>query len=232
MLRHIRLLVFDLDYLIFDCSLLKVRALRQTLISFADAIPQSICLPDAVDVEGGFRRRGFRWTQFLEIGLDEEQLGQLQHGFGIHEDRLIEAGVGQLYPGVADFLARCKQEGMALALGAEARRDYLLAVSDRHQLEGLFEISLCTEEYGAGGADEMLEEIMQHVEVNPSETLALGTRPPFFQAARNLDILTIGCGWGIRQLDGLQDADLQAPTLAQLYPAIHQADEIAAQHLY
>ncbi len=231
MLQQIRLLILDLDYLTFDCSLLKIRALRQSLISFADAIPQSVRLPDAVDVEGGFLLHGFRWTQFLEIGLDEEQIADLQRAYGIHENRLIEAGVGQLFPGVADFAARCRKEGMTLALGAEASRDYMLAVSDRHRLEDLFEISFCTEEFGVGSSDEMLEEIMHHAEVNPSETLVLGTRPSFFQSAHNLDVLSIGCGWGIRQHDGLEEADLQSVALARLYPTIQKADELAAQYL-
>jgi phosphoglycolate phosphatase-like HAD superfamily hydrolase len=188
-------------------------------------------LPDAVDVEDGFLMHGFRWTQFLDIGLDEEQLSDLQRAYGIHENRLIEAGVGQLYPGVIDFAARCRQEGVAMALGAEASRDYMLAVNDRHQLEDMFEISLCTEEFGVGSGDEMLQEIMHHAEVNPSETLVLGTRSSFFQSAHNQDILTTGCGWGIRRHDGLQDADLQALTLAQLFPTIQKADELAAQYL-
>jgi len=174
---------------------------------------------------------GFRWMQFLEIGLNEEQLAQLQQAYGIHEDRLIEAGVGQLYPGLADFAARCKQGGIALALGAEASRDYLLAVSDQRQLEDLFEISFCTQEFGVGSVDEMLMEIMCYAEVNPSETLVFGTRPAFFQAAHNLDVLTIGCGWGIRQHRELEDADFRALTLAQLYPAIQKADILSAQHL-
>ena len=231
MLRHIRLLVLDLDYLLFDCSLLKLRALRQSMISFADAIPQSVRLPDAVDVEEGFRIHGCRWMQFLDIGLNEEQLVELRQAYGVHEDRLIEAGVGQLYPGLADFIARCKQRGIAFALGAEASRDYLLAVSDQHRLNDLFEISLCTEEFGLGSTDEMLDEIMHYAEVNPSETLVLGTLPIFFQSAHNLDVLSIGCGWGIRQHQGLQDADFQALTLAQLYPLIQKADELAAQNL-
>ncbi len=231
MLRQIRLLVFDLDYLVFDCSLLKVRALRQSLISFADAIPQSVRLPDPVDVEGGFRSHGFRWTQFLEIGLDEEQLADLQRAYGIHQGRLIEAGVGQPFPGVSDFAARCRREGMTLALGADASRDYMLAVSDRHRLDDLFQISLCIEEFGVGSADEMLDEIMHYAEVNPSETLVLGTRPSFFQSAHNLDILSIGCGWGIRQHDGLEEADLQTLALSQLYPTVQKADELAAQYL-
>lgn len=230
MLRHIRLLVLDLDYLLFDCSSLKVRALRQSMISFADAIPQSIRLPDVIDVEEGFRMHGFRWMQFLDIGLSGEQLGELQQAYGIHEDRLIEAGVGQLYPGLADFIARCKQGGTALALGAEASRDYLLAVSDQHRLEDLFETSLCTEEFSVGSTDEMLDEIMHLAEVNPSETLVLGTLPAFFQSAHNLDVLSIGCGWGIRQHRGLEDADFQALTLAQLYPSIQKVDELAAQY--
>jgi phosphoglycolate phosphatase-like HAD superfamily hydrolase len=231
-LRQIRLLIFDLDYLVYDCALLKVRALRQSLISFADAIPQDIRLPDAADIEEGYRSHGFRWSRFLEIGLNEEQLSDLRQAYRINEGRLIEAGAGSPYPGLADFIARCRTEGVTPALGADASRDYLLAVSDRHRLEGLFQVLLCTEEFGVGSTDEMLEELMHVAEVNPSETLVIGTRPAFFQAAQNLDVLSIGCGWGIRRQEGLQEADLQAFSLAQLPPAILKADELAAQYLY
>ncbi len=231
MLRQIRLLVFDLDYLIFDCSPLKVRALRQSLISFADAIPQNTRLPDAVDVEDGFLTHGFRWIEHIEIGLGEEQMADLRRAYRIQEERLIEAGLGRLYPGVMDLAARCRQEGVGIALGAEASRDYMLSVSERHGLEDLFEISLCTEEFGVGSGAEMLEEIMHHAEVNPSETLALGTRASFFESAHNLDILTAGCGWGIRRHEGLQEADLQTLSLARLLPTIQKADELAGQYL-
>ncbi len=230
MLRHIRLLVSDLDYIVFDCSLLKVRALRQSLISFAETIPHDVRLPDATDAEEGFRLHGFRWTRFLEIGMDEEQLGHLQHAYGIHEERLIQAGVGQIYAGVADLVAQFRRDGASVALGAEASRDYLMTVSDKHGLESLFDMSLCTEEFGSGSADEMLEEIMHYAEVNPSETLVLGTRPSFFDAAHNLDILTIGCGWGVRQHGGLEGSDLRAMTQADLYPAIRKADAFWGQY--
>jgi phosphoglycolate phosphatase-like HAD superfamily hydrolase len=231
LLRHIKLLVFDLDYLIFDCSQLKVRALRQSLISFAETIPQSARLPDSMDAEEGFRLHGFRWTQFLEIGLAEERLAELQQAYRIHEDRLIEAGVGQMYTGMAEFLIDCRRNDVALALGAEASRDYLLSVSDRHEMYSWFATALCTEEYGVGSAREMFEDIMIHAEVNPSETLVLGTRPAFFEAAHNLDLLTVGCGWGLHQQDGLREADLQALTLGRLAPVIREADALAAQYL-
>lgn len=229
-MRHIRLLVFDLDYLVFDCTLLKVRALRQSLISFAETIPQSVRLPDETDAEEGFQTHGFRWTQFLEIGLDEEQRQHLQHAYGIHESRLIESGVGHLYQGICELIATCRSNKIAVALGAEATRDYLMAVSDRHRLDSIFEVILCTEEFGVGGMGEMLEEIMLAAEVNPSETLVLGTRPYSFHAAHNLDVLSIGCGWGIRRHDGLGEADLQSLTLAQLYPAVRKADYLASQY--
>ena len=163
--------------------------------------------------------------------MDEGLLEDLRRAYTIHEERLISSGVGQLYPGVLDFIARCKHEGIVPALGAEASRDYLLAVSEQHGLEDVFEVSLCTEEFGVGSCDEMLAEIMHHAEVNPSECVALGTRPSSFHAAHNLEVLTIGCGWGIRQHGGLHDADLQALTLARLYPAVQRADELSAQYL-
>jgi phosphoglycolate phosphatase-like HAD superfamily hydrolase len=229
-LRQIHLLVFDLDYLIYDCAHMKLQALRQSLISFADAIPQSIRLPDAADIEEDYRAHGFRWSRFLEIGLDEEQSADLRQAYQIHERRLVESGPGRLYPGISDFVAHCRLLGITPAVGADASREYLLAVSDRHALGGLFEILLCAEEFGVGGIEEMLEELMHLAEVNPSETLVLGTRPAFFHAAHNLDILTIGCGWGVRRKDGLQEADLQALSLPQLPPAVEKADELAAQY--
>jgi phosphoglycolate phosphatase-like HAD superfamily hydrolase len=231
-LHQIRLLIFDLDYAIFDCALLKVQALRQSLISLADTIPQSVRLPDAADAEEGFHQHGFRWTRFLEIGLNEETLEHLQQAYRIHEDRLIESSVGRLYPGIEDFVANCRQANIGVAIGAESSRDYLVAVNDRHQLDSLFQFALCTEEFGVGDADEMFGEIMHQAEVNPSEVLALGTRPQFFQAAHNQDVLTIGCGWGIRRQDSLAEADLASPTLAQLFPAIQKADYLASQYSF
>ncbi len=227
MLRQIRLLILDLDYLVFDCALLKVQALRQSLISLSDAIPQSVRLPDSTDAEEGFRKHGFHWIRNLEIGLNEDALDHLQQAYGIHENRLVESGIGRVHQGIEEFIVNCRQLNVAVALGAEASRSYLLAVTDRHQLDSLFQITLCTEEFGAGEAAEMLEEIMHQAEVNPSETLMLGTRPHSFRAARSLDVLTVGCGWGIRGHDGLSEADLQSLTPAQLNPTLQKADALA-----
>jgi phosphoglycolate phosphatase-like HAD superfamily hydrolase len=230
--QHIRLLIFDLDYVVFDCALLKVQALRQSLISLADAIPQSVRLPDAMDAEEGFRTHGFRWPRFLEIGLAEETLEHLQQAYRVYEDRLIESKAGRLFPEIEQLLINCKNQNIATALGAEASRDYLVAASDRLQLDNLFQIALCTEEFGAGDADEMFSEILYQAEVNPSETLALGSRPQFFQAARNYDLLTIGCGWGVRKQDGLAESDFVAPSLSDLANAVEKADRLASQRSF
>jgi phosphoglycolate phosphatase-like HAD superfamily hydrolase len=230
-LRHIRLLILDLDYLIFDCAALKVKALRESLISFADAIPHDVRLPDAMDAEEEFRDHGRHWTQELQLGLDDASMIQLQSDYRIHEERLVSAGAGRIYPGLTGLLAQCRQNGVSAAIGAEASRDYLMVVSDRHDLDNLFEMVYCAEEFGKGSADEMIDEIMSRAEVNRSETLVLGTRPGFFESAHNLDILTIGCGWGLQCHDALGAADLQTPTISQVYPAIVKADGLAAQYL-
>jgi phosphoglycolate phosphatase-like HAD superfamily hydrolase len=229
-LQHIRLLILDLDYLVFDCALLKVQALRNGLIALADSIPQNVRLPDAVDAEEGFRDYGFRWTRHLEIGLDEESLLNLQQAFDLNQARLIEAGVGKVFPGIREFIVSCREAGIGVALGADTSRDYLLSVTEQHQLDGFFEIALCTEEFGIGSTDEIFDEIMHHAQVNSSETLVLGTRPHFFQAAHNLDLLAIGCGWGVHQHGGLAEADLQSLTLSQLYPALQKADDLASRY--
>jgi len=226
-LQHIQLIILDLDYVVFDCSRIKVQALRQSLISLADIIPQNVRLPDATDAEEKFRDHGVQWMQHLELEMGDENLEHLRRAYELHENRLVDAGVGSVFPGLQEFVAECNRQGLSVALGAEATRDYLLSVSDRHQLEAMFQISLCTEEFGAGSSEEMLEEIAHFVEVNSSETLVLGTRPGLFEAAHNLQMLTIGCGWGIQQHKTLAEADLQSLTLAQLYPAIQKADQLA-----
>ena len=231
MLRHIRLLVLDLDYIVFDCARLKIESLRRSLISLAEAIPHDIRLPDAQDAEEGFIEHGFRWTQFLDIGLDEGRMDELQQAYRIHESRLIEAGLGHIYSGIQEFFQGCKSAGLSLALGAEARREYLMAVSDRYELDRFFDLALCTEEYGSGMADEMLDEMMQRLEVNPSETVVLGVRPSLFRAAQNIDIITVGCGWGTHRGELLAAADLQSPSMRHLRPTLLRADELAARHI-
>jgi phosphoglycolate phosphatase-like HAD superfamily hydrolase len=229
-LRRIRLLILDLDYVVFDCAPLKVQALRQSMIALADSIPQSASLPRTADAEEGFREYGRQWIRHLEFGMDEGQLDDLRQTYAVQENRLVESGSGRIYPGIQAFLTQCRQINLATALGADADRNYLVTVSDRFELDGLFRFTLCTEEFGQGGADEMLEEIMRHAEVNPSETLVLGTRPDYFRDARALDILSIGCGWGIQQHSALAEADLQALSLSQLFSAIEKADAICSQN--
>jgi phosphoglycolate phosphatase-like HAD superfamily hydrolase len=229
--RQIQLLIFDLDYLIFDCAALKGKALSESLISFADEIAHDMRLPDDADAEEGFRDHGCRWPRSLRIGLDEANLQQLLYAYRIHEERLATAGAGKIYPGVPELLVRCRKNGASLALGAEASRDYLLAVSDRHGLDDHFEWAFCTEEFGMGSAAEMFAEIMGRAEVNPSETLMLGTRPGFFEAARAVDVLSIGCGWGIHKHEPLGAADLRSLSLSTIYHTIEKADALAARDL-
>ena len=155
----------------------------------------------------------------------------MEQAYGIQETRMINSGAGRVHSGIREFVVKCRQSNLAVALGADARRDYMLAVIDRHELDTLFQFALCTEEFGTGDAAEMLEEIMHQAEVNPSETLALGTRPNFFQSAKSVDIRTIGCGWGIAKHEGLAYADMQSLNLEQLFPAIQKADALALQRL-
>jgi phosphoglycolate phosphatase-like HAD superfamily hydrolase len=228
-LRHIRLLILDLDYLVFDCAQLKAQALRQSMISLANMIPQNVPLPGTVEAETGFLEHGSRWIQHLEIGLDEQSLGDLERAYALHESRLIESDAGKIYPGIEEFLLNCLKADISIALGAEAGRDYLIAVLDRYQLDSTIQVALCAEEFGTGGSGEMILDIMRQTEVNPSETLVLGTRLHTFQAAHALDILTIGCAWGIHQHAGLAEADFQARTVADLFAAITNADSLAFQ---
>lgn len=229
MLRHIRLLILDLDYLVFDCTFLKMQALRESLISLADAIPHELRMPDPEDVEEGFRDYGFRWIAGVAQGGNVSGLDDLENAYRLHEIRLMESGVGSVYSGMNEFIRNCAGQGVLASLGADASRDYLLAVADRHQLDAIFHGTFCTEEFGAGGTDEMFAEILDHAEVHPSEAVALSVRPAVFQAAHALDMLAIGCGWGIRDHRGLAEADLLAPAISHLYAAIKQADDLASE---
>jgi phosphoglycolate phosphatase-like HAD superfamily hydrolase len=227
--QHLRLLILDLDYLVFDCARLKAQALKQSIAALDEAFSLDVELPDGLNVEEAFRSHGFQWIRHFEIGLAEEGQNRLEQTYSIYETRMINSGIGRIHSGIEEFVVGCRQSNLALALGADARRDYMLAVMDRHELDSLFQFALCTEEFGEGDAVEMLEEIMRQAEVNPSETLALGTRPHFFRSAHSVDVRTIGCGWGIGNHDDLAAADMQSANLKQLFPAIQKADSLAFQ---
>jgi phosphoglycolate phosphatase-like HAD superfamily hydrolase len=218
-----------LDHLVYDCAALKARALRESLIPFAESIAHEVNLPDAADAEEGFLLHGSQWIASLSLGLSPEQSHELDRNLRIREQILISSGGGKLYPGMLEFLQSCRQAGVMLALGAEAARDYLLAVCDRHDLDGLFDFAFCSEEFGACGAEEMIEDIIERAEVALSETLVLGTRAEFFQAAKNLNIVTLGCGWGIHERSGIEASDCQALTPSQAFAVIQEIDRIACE---
>ncbi len=228
MLRQIRLVVFDLDYVVLDSVALKTRALRQSLIPFAESLPLDVRLPDLVDIEESFLAEGSRWIRSLDIGFSQDQLIDLEADFRMHEVRFLDAGAARPYPGMADLLSNCREEGLTLALGAEGTREYVMAFCDRNEMDRVFEVAFCTEEFGLGSIDEMLTEIMNHAEVNPSETVVLATRPRFFEAGRDLGILTVGCGWGILGHSALSEADFQSVSLQHALPIIRQADAMSS----
>jgi phosphoglycolate phosphatase-like HAD superfamily hydrolase len=195
----------------------------------ADFVSPDVSLPEIADAESGYRNHGCRWVKHLEIGLDQPCLDDLDRAYALHESRLAESGAGSLFPGMEAFLRGCIKEDVSLALGVDAKRHYLMAILERYQLDSLFQVTVCTEEFGMGDADEMMLEIMCQVEVHPSETLMLGTRPRTFQAARAADIVTIGCGWGIQNLDAIAEADLQCRIIPELNAIIRKADTLAIQ---
>ena len=231
MFQHLRLLILDLDYVVFDCALLKAQALKQCMAALDESFSLDVELPDAMNVEAQFLNHGFRWTHHFEVGLDDEGQERLEQTYAIYETRMIHSGLGRIHTGIEEFIVQCRQSNLAVALGADARREYMLAVMDRFELDSLFQFALCTEEFGSGDAVEMLEEITRQAEVNPSETLALGTRPHYFQSANSVDIRTVGCGWGIGNHDGLAGADMQSSNLKRLFPAIKKADSLAFQRM-
>jgi len=230
MFSHIRLLIFDLDFLVLDAVLLKQKALRQSLLSFADSISPHVRLPVAMDVEAGYLEHGHRWIHSLDVGLNDGELEELDNVYRTRELRLLKSGGGGIFRGLAEAIAKYRTGGLLTALGADATREYLMNVSDSHNMEALFGIALCTAEFGRHGADEMIDEIMCMAEVYPSETLALGTRPAFFRAARSQDVLTVGCGWGLQRHEGLAEADMQSPGLAEMNDAILRADQYHTRH--
>jgi adenosylhomocysteine nucleosidase len=163
------------------------------------------------------------------MGLQDRDLAALEEAYRGQERLLLDTGEGALFPGVERVLAAYRRDGLLLALGAEATRDYLMQVSDQHNMDGTFAFALCTDEFGGGGADEMIDEIMCLAQVHASETLALGTRPAFFRAARGQDVVTLGCGWGLIRHEALAQADLQCLTPDEMNGTILSVDRRLAR---
>ena len=215
MLRRIRLIITDLDQTLFDSHELKLRAFRHALATLSDSIRHDVRLPDAIDLEEVYLGYGHSWPDHVDVGLDDSAALDVGRMCREHMVSFVESGSGRLQPGVLEYLLSCREEGAVLAIGAEAHREYLLAVSDRFGLSDAFECSLCTGEYGTGGADEMLEDALSRCEALAGETVYVGTRPDTLEAARFLGITALVGAWGLHG-EGMQGreepraADVQA----------------------
>jgi len=198
LLRHIRLIITDLDQALFDSHELRTRAFRQALATASDLVSDSPRVPDAVDLEDAYLIYGHSWPECVDVGLGEPVAAEVGRLCQDQMVRFVEAGRGRLQPGVLEYLLSCRESGTLLAIGAEAERAYLLAVCDRFCLSDVFECVLCTGEYGASGADEMFEDILARCEALAGETVYVGARPDTLDAARFLGIRSIVSGWGVQ----------------------------------
>jgi phosphoglycolate phosphatase-like HAD superfamily hydrolase len=222
--RHVRLLVLDLEHVVFDAIPLKLGAVRRAILPVADDIPHSVCLPDGADLEEAYASRGWRWFEAVQLGLPKERLLALEPIVRAEARFLASGEAGRIYPGVMETLGVCRQAGLLLALGADCDRDFMLAVSDRHGFDGVFNFMACAEDYGIGGFSELLEDVAERLEVHASECVYLGTRGVCIEEALALGVATLGCRWGLHCSAVIDCANGQAERPDQLPGLLQEID--------
>ncbi len=188
------LIIFDIDGVLFNSKNLVLESVYRTIRDFEGELRDRILrLPDREKILSGV---GFSNEQFIDnLGL--ELSGEERDYF---RDRLISNEIelmekGELFGGVKKILDDLKGK-IKLAIGSGCKREYLISFLENFDLEYYFDISICSDDVIGGEKKYIIQTIIEHQEVLPSETLYVGDTYSDYIASLNTGIDFVGVLWG------------------------------------
>ena len=204
-LAGIRLVVFDWDGTLID-SEARIVASMETAIAAVGLEPRPrTALSNVIGL--GLREA----LADLYPGQDEQQLSALIEAY---RHQFIDANPVPMQPfdGARETLEWLQQQGMLLAVATGKARRGLDRAFAETGLREFFRDSRCADEAASKPAPEMLEQLMQTLSVQPSQTLMVGDTEYDMQMAKSAGSHALAVSYGVHALPRLQ----QWPLLGHL----------------
>lgn len=211
-------MIFDLDGTLFQTETLLGPVHRRL---FAQLHAEGLYSEEAPPIDRLLGSLGMLlsdiWKQVMPDGSPEahDRANELMLRYELEE---IAAGVGQLYPGVADTLTELHRRGIRLFIASNGLEDYVKGVPDARGIGELFEAKYSAGEYATASKVELVRRLLDAYDVKSA--WMIGDRSSDVEAGKKNGLFVVGCDYaGFRrdgELDG-SDAIIGAfPELLQL----------------
>lgn len=118
----------------------------------------------------------------------------------------VSRGEGELFPGVADTLARLQNAGYRLGVASNGRRPYVEAVLNAYAIAPRFVDLVAVDSGSQTSKSDILRSYVARHDVRPGQLVMVGDRASDVEAARELGCAFIGCDYGHGHRDEIAGA--------------------------
>lgn len=125
--------IFDFDGVIFDSEIIYLESVLQYLESIGVHSTMS-----EVQYLIGMRMQEICVVLQKQFNLYNHSLDELRFGQYEYFDRLMESSDIQAMPGLSDFLARCKEKNMTIAVASSSGEEYIVDLLKRFNVYEYF----------------------------------------------------------------------------------------------
>lgn len=198
-MRDYQLLIFDWDGTLVDSIGRIVEAMHQA--AFSSGLPRlddaaikgiiGLALPEAIRV--------------LYPELDDQACSERFARRYSDCYLTLEREPSALFPGVAEALEAFRAQGYRLAVATGKSRHGLQRVLEGRGWADYFDLTRCADEAASKPHPLMLQQILQHFQLAPTQALMVGDSSFDLQMAHNAGMDSVAVGYGAQSLAVLQE---------------------------
>lgn len=132
---------------------------------------------------------------------------------GKEMDRLVEIGVGELYPGAREVLEELNSRGYTLIYLSNCAERYKNAVTKAYDIGHYFKKQICSETFGHIPKEEIVKKVRHEY---PEEQIVIGDRFHDMMAAKHNGLKSIFCLYGFGEKSEGAEADFQIESVREI----------------
>jgi adenosylhomocysteine nucleosidase len=117
----------------------------------------------------------------------------------------IESGQGALYPYVEEFFQYCKEKSMPIYIASNGQSEYLSAIVNYYHLDEWVTETFSIQQISSQNKSDLVRAIVEKYKI--TKGLVIGDRLSDIRAAKDNDLISIGCNFDFAQADELAQAD-------------------------
>ncbi len=210
------LFIFDIDGVLFNSESLVIEAVFKAVIDFEKESGYRLRLPSREKILSGVGLPNDLFIENLGLNVSDEEKDLFKNLLIASEVSLMKNGKGNLCPGMKDVLEYLYNSGKKLAIGSGCKREYLISFLETFSLEDFFEISICGDDIAGRDKKEILEMVLEHQEMFPSEAVYIGDTVSDYFSAKALNVDFIGVLWGYGKREDFPEGVELVSTLDEL----------------